>query len=85
MFGNDIYLTLLNAMSIGLTMYQDDLCVMALEAAACLTKQDWANSSVKNSDSRPVECAVPASLLIKSAILFFAPHYVYCSATNPIE
>ena len=37
--------------------HQDDLCVMALGAPACLANQDWANSSVRNSVLRSVECA----------------------------
>ena len=58
-------------MSAGLTKVG---CAMALGAAACLANQDWANRSVKNSDSRSVESAVPASLLIKSAVHFHAAH-----------
>ena len=53
--------------------HQDDLCAMALGAAACLANQDWANRSVKNSDSRSVESAFLAPLLIKSAFDFHDP------------
>ena len=53
-FGNEIYLIWLNAIIIDVDWsHQDDLCVMALEAAACLANQDWANSSVKNSHEIP--------------------------------
>ena len=48
--------------------------MVALGAAACLANQDWANRSIKNSVLGSVECAVPASLLIKSVVLFYAPH-----------
>ena len=54
--------------------HQGGLCAMALGVVVCLAKQDWANRSVKISDSSSVESAVPASLLIKSAVHFHAAH-----------
>ena len=47
---------------------------MALEVAACLAEQDWANRAIKYLCPRSVESGVPASLLIKSGVLFHAPH-----------
>ena len=54
--------------------HQDALCAIALEAAARLADQDWANRSIENSGPGSVESAVPASLLIESAVRFHALH-----------